>query len=174
MKDRLCFQTEAHRGLHRSRRLSPDLHPAETQQPLHQGRTVDENSVSSHFFAQFRLFHLRICLFVKKGLGGKSLGIYAICHITHEKQIFHHHHRAGRQKVRKRDLVLQRSPQLGHYDSLLQPVARKLRLHVEYTDTVHLIAEKVHTARLLRRIRKNIENTAAHGKLPRFVHIIHP
>jgi hypothetical protein len=48
-----------------------------------------------------------------------------------------------------------------------------LRLHVERTDGLHLVAEKVDTVGKLVGERENVEDTAPEGVLPRLIKKLH-
>ena len=47
-----------------------------------------------------------------------------------------------------------------------------MRLHVERTDGLHLVAEKVDTVGKLVGERENVEDTATEGVLPRLIYIV--
>ena len=69
--------------------------------------------------------------------------------------------------------LLQATAQIGDNDDILFLLFGKLALHLKRTDALHLISEEIDTERTFGRKGKDIDDTAAHGILPRLVHIIH-
>ena len=62
--------------------------------------------------------------------------------------------------------------QVGHDRHLFHQLVGQLGFHIEKTDRIHFVAEKVDTYRLFLGKRIYIDYTSANGKLSRLVHEI--
>ena len=171
MEDRLCNGAERNCCIRRSGGLRTEFHAAEIE-----GTQSKLSSINQLTFQRdcTVFFGFAGC----NSLCGKRFIVDGLNTFPQPKEIAHRQQSIRPQKTQERNHstippLLQATAQIGNNDNLLFLLSGKLALHFKSTDTLHLISKKVDTERKLGRKGKNIDNTAAHSILPRFVHIIH-
>ena len=152
MENRLRLCIESKRGLRGTRRLVAELNATEIQGLHHEIVAINEILSNVH----------QLCLmFLISSQCQRRDGILVnlIHMLPHPEEILHRQDAILRDKLQERDkLATTRHAQLRHDRDTLLALLGELRVHLEGTDTINLIAEEVNAIRVLRCIREYIDD----------------
>ena len=166
MEDRLHRSIEFQNSLRSSGCLMSEINTDEFQCLDSKLRSIDQTAFKR---SQFSLLSF-IC---REYLRRKRFLTNSLNAFAHPEQVFYPKHRGRRQEIQKTDFTFVGRSQFRNYTHRIFLFLRKLSLYLKGSDTVNLISEEIDTIRIFRSKRINIKNTSTHGKLPRFVHVIH-
>ena len=94
--------------------------------------------------------------------------------LPHPEEILHGQDTVLRDELQERhELTITSHVQFGHDGDALLAFTAQLRLHLEGTDAVHLVAEEVDAVRVFAGEREHIDDAAPESVLPRLIHIVH-
>ena len=107
-----------------------------------------------------------------KALRGESVLVYLRYTVVDKGKVAQHHHRVRCEVLQEGLLHGLRGRKLGHYLHVVAALFRQLVFYAEGAYGVYLVTEEVDAEGIFTTVGVDVEDAAAHGKLPRFVYIV--
>ena len=128
------------------------------------GRKLLHGCLLLHLCKSFKAFLHR--------LRRKTVAVNHVDFLAAEHKVLDHEQRIIRQEAQEGHFLINQRSHLGHYFYALTLVARQLALHLERAYGVYFVAEEVDAERIFAAEREHIYYAAAHGELPRLIHVV--